>query len=116
MAGAMEPAPTTPPAPGREIAAALRNLLPDGPGSLPSGLGRPAGVLVPLIAGPEPPSLVFTERTAGLSRHAGQVSFPGGMPHPGDDDLYATARRVAREELGIEPDSTEPRAVDGPTP
>jgi 8-oxo-dGTP pyrophosphatase MutT (NUDIX family) len=99
-----------------DIAAALRAVLPASPGPLPEGLGRPAGVLVPLVAGPEPPSLVFTERTIDMSRHAGEISFPGGMPDPGDDGLAGTALREAHEEIGVDPDSVEVLGVLAPLP
>ncbi|MEX2421259.1 MAG: CoA pyrophosphatase [Actinomycetota bacterium] len=69
---------------------------------------RLAAVLVPLImpAG-GPPSIVFTERRADLSRHGGEVSFPGGLPDPGDRGLAHTALREAQEELGIPQDAVE---------
>src|SRR5438093_850917 len=56
---------------------------------------RPAAVLVPVIDVDGEPRLVFTERTTTLSRHAGEVSFPGGLPEPGED-LAATALREAQ--------------------
>jgi 8-oxo-dGTP pyrophosphatase MutT (NUDIX family) len=67
---------------------------------------RPAAVLVPiLLAGPEP-RVVFTERTTTLSRHAGEISFPGGLADPGED-LATTALREAEEELGLPPSGVE---------
>jgi 8-oxo-dGTP pyrophosphatase MutT (NUDIX family) len=78
LPGVLDPAPIVPP-------------LPD---------SRPAAVLVPvLVAGPEP-RLVFTERTTTLSRHAGEISFPGGLVDPGEG-LASAALREAREELGL---------------
>lgn len=59
-----------------------------------------AGILVPLRLGPTPIT-VLTERTRHLTAHAGEVSFPGGRPEEGDDDLADTALREAREELDI---------------
>ncbi|HEY7283164.1 MAG TPA: CoA pyrophosphatase [Actinomycetota bacterium] len=99
-----------------DVAAALRTMLSERPADLTPDLGRPAGVLVPLIAGPEPLSLVFTERHADLSRHAGEISFPGGMSEPGDDDLAATALREAQEEIGVDPASVDLLGVLPPLP
>jgi len=62
---------------------------------------RLAAVLAPLVLDPEP-ALIFTERAAELSRHAGEVSFPGGLQDPGET-LAATALREADEEIGLDP-------------
>lgn len=63
----------------------------------------PAGVLVPLLMGPQGLAVLLTRRTAHLRHHAGQVSFPGGRAEPGDADVVATALREAREEVGLDP-------------
>lgn len=60
----------------------------------------PAAVLLPIIERTEP-TVLFTRRTAHLSRHAGQVSFPGGRVHEQDRSLVETALRETREEIGI---------------
>jgi 8-oxo-dGTP pyrophosphatase MutT (NUDIX family) len=66
---------------------------------------RLAAVLA-LLVGDEP-TLLFTERAAAMSRHAGEVSFPGGLQDPGDDELLATALRETQEELGIDPSAID---------
>ena len=63
----------------------------------------PAAVLVALVARNEP-TLLFTERTAHLPRHAGQISFPGGRANEGDVSLIQTALRETEEETGITAD------------
>lgn len=61
----------------------------------------PAGILVPLQWRTAGVDVVLTRRSPRLSRHAGEISFPGGRPDPEDGDLVATALREAEEELGI---------------
>lgn len=61
----------------------------------------PAAVLVPLINRGPGISVLFTQRTAHLSDHAGQISFPGGRAEPGDPGPVATALREAEEEVGL---------------
>lgn len=63
----------------------------------------PAAVLLPIIDSSEP-SILFTRRTEHLSRHAGQVSFPGGRAQNEDNSLIDTALRETREEIGITSD------------
>ena len=61
----------------------------------------PASVLVPIIAHPGELTLLFTQRTAHLRNHSGQVSFPGGRAEPGDATPEFTALREAEEEIGV---------------
>jgi 8-oxo-dGTP pyrophosphatase MutT (NUDIX family) len=85
---------------------ALRGSLARGADPVPPPDARLAGVLVPILGGDDP-SAIFTRRTENLSRHAGEISFPGGLRHDEDDDLRATALRESEEELGIEPSLVE---------
>jgi 8-oxo-dGTP pyrophosphatase MutT (NUDIX family) len=66
---------------------------------------RVAAVLVPVIEQPEP-TILFTLRAAHLSRHAGEMSFPGGVREPGES-LVDTALREASEEIGLDPSEPE---------
>ena len=64
---------------------------------------RDAAVIAPVVAGEDGTRLVFTKRADHLGEHPGQMSFPGGGREPDDADLRATARREAREEIGLAP-------------
>jgi 8-oxo-dGTP pyrophosphatase MutT (NUDIX family) len=65
-----------------------------------------AAVLVPMHGWPDHPGLVFTERRSDLSRHAGEISFPGGR-RDGGESLLETALREADEEIGLSRDRVE---------
>ena len=67
----------------------------------PSTALRPAAVLVPLIDHPEGMTVLLTQRTAHLSAHAGQISFPGGRIEEHDVDPTAAALRETEEEVGL---------------
>lgn len=62
---------------------------------------RPASVLVPLVDRPGGLTLIFTQRTAHLAAHAGQISFPGGGLEECDADDVACALRETTEEIGL---------------
>ena len=66
---------------------------------------KDAAVLVPLYR--EPLTAVFTERRSDLSRHAGEISFPGGRQDHPEEDLRETALREAHEEIGLDPSGVE---------
>jgi 8-oxo-dGTP pyrophosphatase MutT (NUDIX family) len=72
------------------------------PGARPAGIRElaPAAVLLPIVGRAEP-AVLFTRRTPHLSRHAGQVSFPGGRLHADDPSLVRAALRETEEEIGI---------------
>ncbi|MBL8518265.1 MAG: CoA pyrophosphatase [Betaproteobacteria bacterium] len=60
----------------------------------------PAAVLIGVLNRAEP-TVLFTQRTAHLNDHAGQISFPGGRRDPGDRDAAHTALRETEEETGL---------------
>jgi len=66
-----------------------------------TGATRDAAVLVPIIWHPAP-SILLTRRSDALSKHAGQVAFPGGRLEPGETPV-AAALREAAEEVGLDP-------------
>lgn len=68
---------------------------------------RPAAVLILVVNHPDSPTVVFTQRTAHLSDHAGQISFPGGRCDEEDCTPERTALREAQEEIGIAPERIE---------
>jgi 8-oxo-dGTP pyrophosphatase MutT (NUDIX family) len=91
--------------PVNDVRSGLRSALTVDPHPHPATGDRLAAVLAPLIELPEP-ALVFTRRAADLSRHAGEISFPGGLQDPGES-LRQTALREAREEIDLDPAAVE---------
>ncbi|HEX2090724.1 MAG TPA: CoA pyrophosphatase [Actinomycetota bacterium] len=65
-----------------------------------------AAVLVPVLAAGPNLRVVFTKRSDTLSRHAGEISFPGGLADDGEN-AAAAALREAQEELGLRPSDVE---------
>lgn len=87
-------------------AAAFRRELQDdralNPGMTPPSTElRPAAVLVPLVDHAHGMTVLLTQRTAHLSAHAGQISFPGGRIEEDDADAVAAALRETEEEVGL---------------
>lgn len=72
------------------------------PASGPAAAARAAAVLAPLYAREGHPYLLFTQRSLALSRHRGEISFPGGSRDSADGTLRQTALRETREELGLD--------------
>jgi 8-oxo-dGTP pyrophosphatase MutT (NUDIX family) len=81
--------------------ASLASALEPEPSPTPGPGDRLAAVLAPIVLEPEP-SLIFTVRAAALSRHAGEISFPGGLQDAGER-LAETALRECHEEIGLDP-------------
>ncbi|WP_309064802.1 NUDIX hydrolase [Microbacterium sp.] len=83
------------------------------------GASRPAAVLMlfgrldSIPAGSDESTVaadldvLLQRRSATLSSHAGQVSFPGGRRDAHDADAVATALREAEEETGLDPSGVE---------
>ncbi len=63
---------------------------------------RRAAVLVLLFDRGKGVEFLLTERPQTLPRHPGQISLPGGAADPGDPNLWETALRETREEMGID--------------
>ena len=66
-----------------------------------------ASVLVPIVARPAEPTVLFTQRTAHLKKHSGQISFPGGRAEQTDASAEHTALRETWEEIGLAPERIE---------
>lgn len=62
----------------------------------------PAAVLIPIVMRDDGPMLLLTQRTAHLSDHAGQVSFPGGRMEESDTSTVDAALRETEEEIGLQ--------------
>lgn len=60
-----------------------------------------AAVLIPLVARRGAINVLFTQRTAHLADHAGQISFPGGRVEAADASRDETALRETEEEIGL---------------
>jgi len=63
---------------------------------------KPAAVLIPVIAEAGGASVLLTRRADSLTRHTGQIAFPGGRLDPGETAVEA-ALREAREEVDLDP-------------
>jgi 8-oxo-dGTP pyrophosphatase MutT (NUDIX family) len=72
-----------------------------------SGGATDAAVLVPLYLDAGDLHAVYTKRRDDLSKHAGEISFPGGRPDFPEEDLMVTALREAEEEIGLPRDEVE---------
>ena len=68
---------------------------------------RDSAVLAPFVVRGEEPRLLFTLRPENFRRHAGQVSFPGGVRDPDDATTLHTALREMEEELGVPPSAVQ---------
>ncbi len=62
----------------------------------------PAAVLIPVVRGESGLNILLTRRSAHLSRHAGQISFPGGRIEHDDPTPWDAALRETHEEIGLD--------------
>jgi 8-oxo-dGTP pyrophosphatase MutT (NUDIX family) len=60
-----------------------------------------ASVLIALVPRESGLTLLLTQRTAHLTDHPGQISFPGGRAEAYDSGPVETALREAEEEIGL---------------
>lgn len=67
----------------------------------------PAAVLVAVVNRAPHATVLFTQRTAHLHDHPGQVSFPGGRCEDEDASPIFTALREAHEEIGLPPSEVD---------
>ncbi len=89
--GATQPAPRS----DFDLAPDARALLP------PTRKLRPAAVLCPIVERPSGFHVILTRRADHLSKHPGQIAFPGGKVDAFDPSPLATALREAEEEIGL---------------
>ena len=61
----------------------------------------PAAVLVPLVEHDDGYTVLLTQRSADLSKHAGQISFPGGRIEGDGETPEQAALREVEEEIGL---------------
>ncbi len=75
---------------------------------IPDGIvTKPAAVLIPIILRSAGPTVLLTQRHADLSKHAGQIAFPGGRMDAGESALQA-ALRETHEETELAPEFVRP--------
>ncbi len=75
------------------------------PGVIPMLEGltlKDAAVLVPVIDDADGAKVIFTQRTAKLRKHSGQIAFPGGGMDPEDRTPEVAALRETEEEIGLD--------------
>lgn len=69
---------------------------------LPINKAKKSGVLILFYKKKDDLHLVLIKRPTYNGAHSGQISFPGGKVEENDIDIYATALREAKEEVGVD--------------
>lgn len=69
---------------------------------------RDAAVLIPVVDDGDDARVIFTQRTATLRKHSGQIAFPGGGVDDDDVDVETAAMREAEEEISLDRRFVEP--------
>lgn len=69
---------------------------------------KPAAVLVPLVLRDSGTTVLLTRRREHLSKHAGQIAFPGGRIDGVEETAIDAALREASEEIGLAASFVEP--------
>ena len=64
-------------------------------------------VLVPFCTINDIPCVLFTLRSSQLTKHRGEISFPGGRAEQDDKSITTTALRETEEEIGIRPSQVD---------
>jgi len=73
------------------------------PSNFSGGQYQPAAVLIPVQEREDGDHIVLTKRAEHLSRHRGQIAFPGGRVDAGDAGELEAALRESQEEIGLDP-------------
>ena len=76
--------------------------------SLQGGPHEKSAVLVPFFPSEGRIRVLFLRRSRRLTRHGGEICFPGGMRETADVSPLDTALRETREETGIPPEAVTP--------
>lgn len=66
-----------------------------------------AGVMLLVYRKDDQPWVLLSRRSQSVTRHSGEIAFPGGVEEDSDLDLEATALRETFEEIGLHPGHVE---------
>ncbi len=81
-------------------------LLPDGEPDLPENVAH-SSVIMPVFHSSGQDGFLLQKRNPNLISHPGQISFPGGVKDPEDENLLQTALREWTEEMGAPPEELD---------